>query len=210
MRRAGAVLALIALLLLAYMFVEARRMPAMRTATLGLKGLPAGQKPVRVALLSDTHLSGPDSSPERLDRIVDAINAEHPDLVLLAGDYIGDRKLFGPLRSREESLAPFVRLRAPLGVVAVLGNHDHWDDPALVTAGLRRLGITVVANSAVARGPLAIGGIDDAYTGHYDPVATLAALHRTPGAPLLLTHSPDVFPDLASGAPLVLAAHTHC
>jgi predicted MPP superfamily phosphohydrolase len=210
MRRRLAILGLIGLLLLGYMFVEARRMPAMRTVTIALAGLPAGQKPIRVALLADSHLSGPDGSPERLARIVDAVNAAEPDLILLAGDYIGDRKLIGPVRGPDESVAPFARLRAPLGVVAVLGNHDHWEGAREVSQALRRVGATVLANQAARRGPIALGGIDDAYTGHADPKATLAAVARLRGVPLLFTHSPDVFPDLLPGAPLLLAAHNHC
>jgi predicted MPP superfamily phosphohydrolase len=209
-RRKVAILVLIGLLLVGYMFFEARRMPAMRSAELPLAGLSQGQRPIKVALLADTHLSGPDNSPERMNRIVDAINSETPDLVLLAGDYIGDRKLIGPVYPVEQAVAPFARLKAPLGVVAVLGNHDHWEGAEAVSAELRRIGVTVLRNQAVRRGPLAIGGIDDAHTGHADPRRTLAAVHRLRGAPLLLTHSPDVFPDLLPGAPLLLAGHNHC
>jgi predicted MPP superfamily phosphohydrolase len=209
-RRTLAILALIGLALAAYMFIEARRLPVMRTATWALPGLPAGQRPVRVAWLADTHLSGLDNSPDRLGRIVDAINAARPDLVLLGGDYTGDRKLTGPVYAPAEAVAPLARLRAPLGIVAVLGNHDHWDGAPAVTAALRAAGIAVLANQALRRGPLALGGIDDAHTGHADPRATLRALHRLGGAPLLLSHSPDVFPDLLPGAPPLLAAHTHC
>jgi predicted MPP superfamily phosphohydrolase len=209
-RRRIAILLLIGLMLVGYMFFEAYRMPAIRTAHLPLAGLAAGHAPVKVALLADTHLSGPDNGPERMGRIVDAINAERPDVVLLAGDYIGDRKLIGPAYSVEQAVAPFARLKAPLGVVAVLGNHDHWEGAEAVTAELRRIGVTVLRNDAVRRGPLAIGGIDDAHTGHADPRRTLAAVRRLHGAPLLLTHSPDVFPDLLAGAPLLLAGHNHC
>ncbi|MDB5720656.1 MAG: metallophosphoesterase [Alphaproteobacteria bacterium] len=210
MRRWIAILLLIAIAFLGYMFVEARRMPAMRIATLPLAGLAEGQRPIRIALLGDSHLSGPDSSSERLDRIVADVNAQHPDLVVLAGDYIGDRKLIGPVYSRAQSVAPFAKLRAPLGIVAVLGNHDYWDDAKAVTAALRGIGATVLAKQAVVRGPLSIGGIDDTLTGHAAPQRTLAAVRRLHGAPLLVSHSPDVFPDLLPGAPLLLAAHTHC
>ena len=210
MRRRLAILALIGIVVLAFMFVEAWRMPAMRTATIPLAGLPAGHRPIRVALLSDSHMSGPDSSPARLTRIVEAINAEKPDLVLLAGDYIGDRKLIGPRYTPDESVAPFAGLRAPLGVVAVLGNHDHWEGAASVTKALRGVGVTVLSNQAIRRGPIALGGIDDAYTGNARPGATLSAVRRLRGAPLLFTHSPDVFPDLLPGAPMLLAGHNHC
>jgi len=70
--------------------------------------------------------------------------------------------------------------------------------------------VTVLRNQAVRKGPLAIGGIDDAWTGHADARRTLAAVHGLRGAPLLLTHSPDVFADLLPGTPTMLAAHTHC
>jgi predicted MPP superfamily phosphohydrolase len=191
------------------MFVEARRDPVMRTATLALAGLPRGHRPLRVALIGDTHLSSLGNSPARLDRLVAAVNAQHPDLVLLAGDYIGDRKPEDSY-TRDQSVAPFARLRAPLGIVAVLGNHDHWDDAAKVSIALRKIGATVLSNQAVQRGPLAIGGIDDAYTGHAQPNRTLRAVQQLRGAPLLLSHGPDVFPDLLPGAPMLLTAHTHC
>ena len=209
-RRRLAILLLIGLLLVGYMVFEAMRMPAMRVADLPLTGLPAGHAPVKIALLADTHLSGPDNSPARMGRIVDAINAAKPDLILLGGDYIGDRKLIGRVYSVEQAVAPFARLKAPLGIVAVLGNHDHWEGADAVTAELRRIGVTVLRNAAGRRGPLAIGGIDDAHTGNADPRRTLAAVHRLGGAPLLFTHSPDVFPDLLPGAPLLLAGHNHC
>src|SRR3954469_11209299 len=106
MRRKLAILALIALAFLGYMYFEAHRDPLMRTATLPLAGLPRGQKPLRVAIFGDTHLSSLGNNPARLDRLVAAVNAQHPDLVLLAGDYIGDRE---PASSytREESVAAF-------------------------------------------------------------------------------------------------------
>ena len=96
-------------------------------------------------------------------------------------------------------------------MIAVLGNHDHWTAPAGIAAALREAGITLLANDAVERGPLAVIGIDDAFSGHADPARALAAAARLPGAPLVLTHAPDVLPSLPRGrAPLVLTAHTHC
>jgi predicted MPP superfamily phosphohydrolase len=100
---------------LAYMFAEARRMPVMRVATLDLPDYPAGVAPLRVALLTDTHMAGPDESPERLERIVAALNAQRPDLVLLGGDYIGEPKAFGRSYSRATTVAAFARLKARLG-----------------------------------------------------------------------------------------------
>lgn len=192
-----------------FMFAEARRMPVMRTASIALPGYPAGERPLRIALLTDTHMAGPDQSPERLRRIVSAIDAEQPDLVLLGGDYLGERKFVGRTWSPEQAVASFAGLHAPLGVVAVLGNHDYWDGAQAVAAALERLGIPVLRNQAIRRGPLAIGGIDDSYTRHRDVPETLAALAAIGGAPLLVSHGPDVFPFLPRGA-VLLVGHTHC
>lgn len=209
-RRVLRVALLLGLLLLIWMFAEARMMPVLRETTVDLAGYPADAKPLRVVLLTDTHMGGPDQSPARLGRIVAAINALHPDLILLGGDYKGEPKLIGSAYSREEAAAPLGQLRASLGVVAVLGNHDHWDDAAAWTALLQDAGITVLRNAAVRRGPVVIGGIDDAYTGHDDVPATLAAAAPLGGPLILLSHGAVPFKRGATPAAPFLAGHTHC
>ena len=201
---------LLGLLLLIWMFAEARMMPVLRETSIDLPGYPADAKPFRVVLLTDTHMGGPDQSPARLGRIVAAINALHPDLILLGGDYKGEPKLFGSAYSREAAAAPLGQLRAPLGVVAVLGNHDHWDNAAAWTMLLQGAGITVLRNAAVRRGPVTIGGIDDAYTGHDDVAATLAAAAPLGGPLILLSHGAVPFKRGATPAAPFLAGHTHC
>ncbi|MEA3003566.1 MAG: uncharacterized protein QOH81_2354 [Sphingomonadales bacterium] len=209
MRRWLAGLLLAGLALLAYMFAEARRMPVMRRAAIALPGYPAGAGPLRIALLTDTHMAGPDQDPERLARIVAAINAQHPDLILLGGDYMSEPKIVGRAYGPNEAVAPLAALRAPLGIVAVLGNHDHWDAERDIGPALARIGLPVLRNQAVRRGPLAIGGVDDGYSAHADVSATVAAVRRLGGAPLFLAHGPDAFGPLPRGA-VLLAGHTHC
>jgi hypothetical protein len=191
------------------MFAEARRMPVMRTGTIALPDYSAGAKPLRIALLTDTHMAGPDQDPERLARIVAAIDAQHPDLVLLGGDYMSEPKIVGRAYGPEEAVAPLAGLHAPLGVVAVLGNHDHWDAEDSIGPALERLGIIVLQNQAVRRGPLVIGGIDDGYSGHMDVPATVEAVRRLGGPTLYLSHEPAALPALPRGAAL-FTGHTHC
>jgi len=210
LRRALGVLALLGLFLAAAMFAEAIRMPVLRETTIDLAGYPAGARPLRVALLGDTHMGGPDQSPARLRRIVAAVNALHPDLILLAGDYKGEPKLPGFGYGREAGAAPLGELRAPLGVVAVLGNHDHWDHAAAWTRLLEAEGIAVLRNQAVRRGPVTIGGIDDAYSEHADFAATMAAAKALGGPVILLSHGALPFRQNAGPLPPFLAAHTHC
>ena len=71
--------------------------------------------------------------------------------------------------------------------------------------------MTVLTNQATTRGPLAVVGVDDAFTHHAAPARALRAAAVLPGAPVLVTHSPDLLAQLPMGtAPLVLTAHTHC
>ncbi|HEX5183673.1 MAG TPA: metallophosphoesterase [Allosphingosinicella sp.] len=200
---------LVGLALLVFMFAEARRMPVIRTTTIALPGYPADAKPLRIALLTDTHMAGPDQSPERLRRIVAAIDARHPDIILLGGDYMSEPKPIGRAYGPDAAVAPLAALHAPLGVVAVLGNHDHWDADGTIQPALARIGITLLSNQAVRRGPLVIGGIDDGYSGHMDVPATLTAAARLGGPTLFLSHEPNALAKLPRGATL-LTGHTHC
>ena len=174
------------------------------------KSLPPGSAPVRIALLSDIHVAGPDMPPERLARIVAQVNALKPDLVLIAGDLVSDKRLATHIYTAEEIVAPLGELQAPLGVIVVPGNHDHWFDWPGLAAELDRHGIVRLANGAAVAGPLVIGGLDDDFTGRADLRRTLAAMEPLAGARVLLSHSPDPFPDVPNSVPLVLAGHTHC
>lgn len=175
-----------------------------------LPGWPADQPPLRLLLASDIHVQGPDMPPERLADVVAQINALNPDLVLIAGDFIGDRQLASRWYDYREALAPLAGLRARYGTIAVLGNHDHWRDPAAADRALRQTGVRVLANDAVRAGPLAVAGLDDDFTAHADLRRTVERMRAVGGVPVLLSHSPDPFPELPRDVPLMLAGHTHC
>lgn len=211
-RLAGVALGLLiaVLALLAFAFAEARRDPVVHRAVVSLPHWPAGAAPVQVVLLSDIHIGTLAMDEARLARIVGQVNALHPDLVLIAGDFIYGHEADGAARLGP-SLVPALRqLRAPLGVVAVLGNHDHWTGAPALRQQLAAANVTLLENSAVERGPLAIGGVDDAYTKHADLAGTAAAVRQLPGAPILLTHTPRIARHLPADMPLMLAGHTHC
>lgn len=163
-----------------------------------------------IVLLSDLHVAGPDMPPERLARLVAQVNALRPDLVLIAGDFVGDKPVGTRRYSATDIAAPLATLRSRFGTIAVLGNHDHWRDAAAMRVALRAAGVTILDNDAVRAGPFAIGGLDDAMTDHADVSATIAALRPIDGIPLILSHSPDPFPELPGDVPLMLAGHTHC
>jgi predicted MPP superfamily phosphohydrolase len=202
------VLAGAALLLLSY--GTAVREPEVRSTRVAVAGWPAGTPPLRLVLISDVHVAGPDMPPARLRRIVDRINRLSPDIVLIAGDLVSDKRTATRYYSHQEAVAPLAALRPRIATLAVLGNHDHWRDAAAARRALARAGIRLLSNQAVQAGPVAVGGLDDDFTGRADLPATLAALRPLSGPRLLLSHSPDPFPDLGSDIVLMLAGHTHC
>lgn len=202
---------LLALAVLGWGYRNARADPVVRRITVRLPGWPAGKPPVTVALLSDIHIGSPATDEGRLRRVVAGVEALRPDLILIAGDFVAGHdprrgadytdRLAGPLRG----------LRAPLGTIAVLGNHDYWTAPDRVRRALARAGVTVLANQAVARGPLAVVGVDDGFTGRADAGRAFAAARSLPGARVVLTHTPNTATQVPRGAAaLVLAGHTHC
>jgi hypothetical protein len=181
--------------------------PLVRRTTVALPGL---ESPLKVVLISDIHVGGPDMPPSRLAEIVEQINGLAPDVVLIAGDLVTDKRLATRYYSHDEAVAPLASLRPRLETIAVIGNHDHWRDSDAAHRALARAGIRVLDNRAVQGGPLAVGGLDDDFTERADLKATLAALQKLKGPKLILSHSPDPFADLDAGASLMLAGHTHC
>src|SRR5687767_6810679 len=92
-----------------------------------LRRWPEDLDGLRVAVIADLHTGAPHVSLAKLSRVVERVNAEGPDLVALLGDYV-DRQVAGATRVAPGAVAAALgRLRAPLGVTAVLGNHD-WTE----------------------------------------------------------------------------------
>jgi uncharacterized protein len=158
--------------------------------------LPGWQADLRVAALEQT-------------------NAEKPDIVVLLGDFViggpgGDGAHREGFVSPEQIAAELKKLQA--ATYAVLGNHDRWFDGPRVEFALTRAGITVLENKAKRLEhnghPFWLGGIADLWTSGPDIPGTLA--QTNPREPvLLMTHNPDVFPDVPSRVSLMIAGHTH-
>ncbi|MEP6785502.1 MAG: metallophosphoesterase [Sphingomonadales bacterium] len=198
------------LALLGWAYATALADPVVRQAQVALPGYPANTPPVTVALISDIHVAGPDMPPERLARIVEQVNALKPDIVLIAGDFVSDKFVSTHKYSFAQAVEPLAQLRTRLGTFAVLGNHDFWRNEAEARRSLQAVGLRVLDNDAARVGPIALGGLDDAFTGHDDLALTLARMRLLGGASVLLSHSPDPFPAVPHDVPLMLAGHTHC
>jgi predicted MPP superfamily phosphohydrolase len=202
LRYALLVVALVAVAIFVIGYRNATSDPIIRVAQLEAPEL-SGSKPLRILLLADTHVQAPDMTPERLTHIVRELNALKPDLVLIGGDYTSD-KFWGLGRYPvEEAIRPLGDLRAPLGVVAVLGNHDRPHAEAVQRA-LAAAGITPLKDEAKQFGPIAIGGIFERTR------RTVRRLMRLQGLRIVLVHQPDRIALIPPLGLLTLAAHTHC
>lgn len=175
-------------------------------ARIEIDALPRAFDGLRVLLVTDIH-AGPFFSPRVLERCLARLVRLRPDLILLGGDLVLSR-----IEEFVSHRCAFVRLRAPLGVFAVLGNHDHYTrHPDRMRRHLQETGIGVLHNRSVElrRGDatLRLAGIDDLVSGSPDLDAALADGR---GPALLLSHNPDVLFDAARRkVALVLSGHTH-
>jgi predicted MPP superfamily phosphohydrolase len=169
---------------------------------------------LRIVQLSDLHLS--EVVPlEHVQRAVALAQNLAGELIVITGDYVSGSAEYAVACARALSA-----LRAPLGVYAILGNHDHWTDPAQVSGALTTAGLTLLRNQGrpIARdggkdADLWLAGLDDAWEGQDD---LSAALRDAPeGLPtLLLVHEPDYAARIAAqaadlGIVLQLSGHSH-
>ncbi len=191
--------------------VEPRRL-VIRRLTVRSPAWPAGRPPVRVALISDLHAGGPHVDPERVARVAARVNREGPDAALVLGDLVDHEVTLGHEPSPEPVARALSELSAPLGTIAVLGNHDWRFGGERVAAALDAVGIRVLENEAVCldsdSGPLWFAGVGDARMRRADVTASLREVPE--GAPVvLLTHDPDVFPEVPARVALTVAGHLH-
>ena len=210
MRIAAVLLLVLAAVLAVKAWRDTLRMPVVERTTVTLADLPPGTPPLTIALISDIHVAGPDMPPARLAEIVTQINALEPDIVAIAGDFVGDKPTATHTYAPEEVIAPLGKLRPKLAAVAVPGNHDHRVGLPPLKRELEKVGIVLLANEAQRFGPVTIGGLDDLFTRHIDLPATLAAMDAKGTPQIMLTHSPEHFFYLPDHVQLMLAGSTHC
>ena len=202
-------LALPVAIVIAIGWEEARRDPIVRRATIDLPDWPEGAPPVTVLLISDIHASRPDMPPERFARIVERLNRLKPDAVMIAGDFVSDKTLSVGVETAQ-AIAPLKGLKAPLGVYAVFGNHDHWRGVAPMRWALAKAGVRLLENEVARVGPLIVGGVDDSVTEHGDFEKVRDAMVRLHGPKLMLSHGSSHVAFLPRDVTLMLAGHTHC
>lgn len=193
----------------AWSFAEARLLQVSRSTVVS-PDLPVEFDGVRVAFLADLH-AGSLLGPERVTRVIDDLIALDADLIILGGDYEG-----GGEGGEEMFFAEVARLNAPLGVFAVLGNHEvGWDREGV----RRRLGQSDVlllendrARARKDAASIRVAGLDDATTGNPDLAEAARDIAPAEFA-ILVSHNPDVLPEglaeTRDAFDLALSGHTH-
>jgi predicted MPP superfamily phosphohydrolase len=181
---------------------------------------PAGQK-LTITVIADLHAGGPHITLPQVARIVDTSNALQSDLIVLLGDFKAWYKF--NIKPIDDPLwaAELGRLRAPLGVWSILGNHDWWHDLHGVRGALAGVRIPVLENDAVLLGrpgqKFWLAGLGDQlahwigpgrFRGVDDLPGTLERV-QTNDPVVLLVHEPDIFTKVPERVALTLAGHTH-
>jgi hypothetical protein len=186
-----------------YGFEYGRHALTTTRASLTAQGLAPSLAGVRIGLMTDVHRSHWVSADD-VAQAVDALMAERPDLIVLAGDYVTDHDR-NYMHPAADALKP---LSAPHGVFGILGNHD---DDQEMPAALARNGVVMLKDARtrihVRHEPVDLIGI------RYWTKKTMdiAALTRGTGPnTILLAHDPRRLPQAAAlRIPLVLSGHTH-
>jgi len=183
-----------------------------REYDLVLPGWPAAAGDLRIAVLADLHTGSPPNDLDKLQEVVDATNRAPPDLILLAGDFVIQGVVGGQFVEPEASARVLRSLQATLGVYAVLGNHDWWLDGARVRKALEDEGIPVLEDRAIPllcnRRPFWLAGVSDFWEAAHDVRRALTGVDEASPV-IVVTHNPDVFPEIPDRVALTIAGHTH-
>ncbi len=181
--------------------------------------LPGLKRGLRVVQLSDLHF-GRFHGIDAIKRWVGAAIAQRPDLVLLTGDIVD---AWVPEADFQDLSKALSHLHAPLGAWAVPGNHDFMrfydsvQDRVLlgfdaVRDRLARANIRTLVNEGVRlRSDLYLAGVDDLWLGQPNLRRALryAPQNTRHGATLLMSHNPDLLPDVPEWVGLTVCGHTH-
>lgn len=181
--------------------------PKIQTTNLSSRDVPGDFQDFRIVFLSDIHINA--LLPEEyFSEVVQKVLDMEPDLVLLGGDYVD---------SHTTDLHQALELLRPLGELetfAVLGNHDHWENPDTVTSILLDLGIEVLVNESVEfqrnEQRIILCGVDDPFSGRHNVEETFRGI-ESGDFTILLSHSPEIYGEIGQDqrVDLMLSGHTH-
>ncbi len=188
------------------------QVPGVQRVEVKVENLPQSFDGLRIVQLTDLHISR--LFPEDwVEGVVSRTNRLNPDAIMITGDLID-----GTVQARMKDVAPLSKLKAPLGVIAVPGNHEYYFDADQWIAEFRRLGMRVLVNEHLAlqrgTGNLIVAGVTDEVAptfGLPGPDLEHALSGSSKDTPtILLKHRPSgAAESAAAGVSVQLSGHTH-
>ncbi|WHH58613.1 metallophosphoesterase [Petroclostridium sp. X23] len=167
--------------------------------------IPEAFENFKIVFVSDIH-HGIVYSSKRVRALVNRINLLKPDLILLGGDYVDQKKYIQTLFKEMKNL------EATHGVYGILGNHDHRAGAKILIDAMEKAGISCLDNKAVwlhrGRDRIRIGGVGDFWNDIQDVNPTIEGVDNE--FVILLSHNPDYAENIKTDKiDLVLSGHTH-
>lgn len=169
--------------------------------------------PLKIAFFSDLHAGAPFIDEMYIQNLVHRINEMKPDLILIGGDLVINGIVGGNPLPFEKVVFNLQKLQAHLGVYAVLGNHDWWNNAEQIKNSLERAGIPVLDNQArlISVNPQTrfwLVGIGDEFTKHANPDSAMSQITST-DPQILFMHDPAALFQIKNHFFMALAGHLH-
>ncbi|MEP2146697.1 MAG: metallophosphoesterase [Paracoccaceae bacterium] len=160
-----------------------------------------------IAVMADLHVVAPWTSLTALSRTAELVNTLNADIIVLAGDYLAEAKLPGNRATATQIFDALSALDAPLGVFAVLGNHD-WADCEKAKKSNYTENSVVDALQKSSFHLLQNSNQMIEHMGANFWIVGLDSQHPAPGRPQIVHHDPDrAYEGVPDGADSILVAH---
>ncbi len=138
-------------------FKNAMLPPIIKNETFSMRNLPEKASGMKIAFLADLHIDGKITGKERVEALVNQTNELNPDLIVIGGDFVD-----GTLEELKDEVTPLKDLKAPFGVVGVVGNHEYYSGYHDWVNFLPTLGIKLLLNEEITLdNGLRVAGVTD-------------------------------------------------
>lgn len=228
LKRIGIIVGFFVLLLVVFLsyayFIEPRRFVVVED-TIAVPNWDPALNGFRVVTIADIHSGSNYAPPERIRYVVEQANAQNPDIIVLLGDYVSERRgsdqrhVRNPSTGETELKIPvneiidnLMGLKAKYGVFAIIGNHDNKHNGKKIYEELKRASIIPLENEVadiVHNGKtIHIWGLEDLWKNRKVPTEVFDALEDKKNT-IVLTHNPDSLFKTPSEIAVMFSGHTH-
>jgi len=164
----------------------------------------------KIGVISDLHIGMPNVDINKIEQVVNMVNAEQPDIIVLLGDFDA-KAIYNSGIPEDEISASLKKLKAPDGIYAIPGNHD-YEPEEIINRIIKNANIPMLENDSKTirhkNKKIRIVGFKDWWHFKSYPPDVIGKI--SPNIPVLvLAHNPDLFPEMPDGISLMLSGHNH-